>query len=372
MNHKKTAVLFSAGSFGVSIPALLLFRQLAQKGIRTELFILEDVFHPEKREELVKIKNKYREDFRFALAAQSLTRDISKNFSPRRVSALYGEWERKHIQKFIAFSGFWIPLLRGFAERGKAEHMEAVLCHMDSVPSTSFKPYHAVEKVFTHHWFFEWQGNHVHSFIGTGNNRPLPFSERDKRCVIHGGGGGLGTYRDKLPELDKAGLALDIISGNREEAYALCSVLQPVHRHFFTDPVWNPLIHEIKHTCLFPPLREIVKEQGKDRLWRHNEYHMLHQFISRSCAVISKPGGMTLMDSLRTATPLVILEPYGDYEEKNGRLWQNLGFGILYDKWLDTHCSFSVLEKLHRNLLSVRETIKNYTEILTEEIVYAG
>ncbi|MBN2353535.1 MAG: hypothetical protein JXD23_13260 [Spirochaetales bacterium] len=372
MKNKKTAVLFSAGTFGTYIPALLLHRRLAKKGVPTDLYMLEDVYYPQKREELIKAKRKYRENFRFALAAQSLTRDISGNFDPRRVADLYGEWERKGLRKFIAFSGFWIPLLRGFAEREKAGDVEADLCHMDSVPSTSFKPYRAEDKAFRHRWFFERPGNRVHSFIGTGDGRPLPFSEREERFVVHGGGGGLGTYRDKLSELDRAGLSLDVVFGDGEEADALTPVLRSGHRYFFQDPSWNPLIHGMTPDRLFPPLREKLRERGEDREWRHDEYHILHRFISRARAVISKPGGMTLMDSLRTATPLVLLEPYGDYEKKNAELWRDLGFGVPYRAWLDGNGPLSALQTLHGNLLSARKNIKDFADIIAGEITHAG
>ncbi len=190
--------------------------------------------------------------------------------------------------------------------------------------------------------------------------------------MVHGGGGGLGTYRDKLPELDRAGLSLDVVVSDGGEAETLSSAWRPGHRFFYPDPAWNPLIRGMEPDRLFPPLLERSGERGEEREWRDDEYHVLHRFISRSRAVVSKPGGMTLMDSLRTATPVVLLEPYGDYEEKNAELWQNLGFGVPYRAWVDEKCPLSTLETLHENLLTARKNMKDFSEIIAGETAHAG
>ena len=88
----------------------------------------------------------------------------------------------------------------------------------------------------------------------------------------------------------------------------------------------------------------------------------VYGLVRHNQAIISKPGGATLVDSLSAATPLILLEPYGEYEQKNGELWESMGFAISYQKWADTGYSTEVLEDLHVNLLTARARTINYVE----------
>jgi hypothetical protein len=99
-----------------------------------------------------------------------------------------------------------------------------------------------------------------------------------------------------------------------------------------------------EHT--FPPFAEI---DGDGQAAANGE-HGLYELIRRSKAIISKPGGGTLIDSLSSATPVVLLEPCGDAEAANGALWEYLGFGIPFAKWRATGYDGAVLARLHANL----------------------
>jgi UDP-N-acetylglucosamine:LPS N-acetylglucosamine transferase len=77
--------------------------------------------------------------------------------------------------------------------------------------------------------------------------------------------------------------------------------------------------------------------------------------VREAIAVVSKPGGGTLLDSLAAATPVVLLAPWGGPEAKNGALWEELGFGIDFQRWRRTGFDQCVLEDLHHSLLAARE-----------------
>jgi UDP-N-acetylglucosamine:LPS N-acetylglucosamine transferase len=77
--------------------------------------------------------------------------------------------------------------------------------------------------------------------------------------------------------------------------------------------------------------------------------------VREAMAVVSKPGGGTLLDSLAAATPIVLLTPWGEPEAKNGALWEELGFGIDFQRWRETGFDHRVLEDLHHRLLEARE-----------------
>ncbi len=66
---------------------------------------------------------------------------------------------------------------------------------------------------------------------------------------------------------------------------------------------------------------------------------------------MSKPGGGTLLDSLWSATPAVLLEPFGAHEQRNADLWIQLGYGISFEDWQNQGFAPEVLQELHEALL---------------------
>jgi UDP-N-acetylglucosamine:LPS N-acetylglucosamine transferase len=92
------------------------------------------------------------------------------------------------------------------------------------------------------------------------------------------------------------------------------------------------------------------------RYRRNPHFPPAHAHVRGAKAVISKPGGGTLLDSLAAATPVVLLAPWGTPEASNGALWEALGFGIEFERWRETEFDDRVLEALHHNLLEAGET----------------
>jgi hypothetical protein len=155
-------------------------------------------------------------------------------------------------------------------------------------------------------------------------------------------------------ELERTSWGCDVVVQARDEA----ARARPGDRYFMVDPEWHPWHRE--HT--FPPFGEIGgRFDSSDR-------HALFDLIRRSKAIVSKPGGGTLIDSLSAATPVVLLEPYGYAEASNAALWEHLGFGISYSKWRDSGWSESVLEELQRNLVERPRNGPDYPRDYAERI----
>ena len=51
----------------------------------------------------------------------------------------------------------------------------------------------------------------------------------------------------------------------------------------------------------------------------------------------------------------MLLAPWGEPEAKNGALWEELGFGIDFQRWRKTGFDHRVLENLHHSLLEAGE-----------------
>jgi UDP-N-acetylglucosamine:LPS N-acetylglucosamine transferase len=98
-------------------------------------------------------------------------------------------------------------------------------------------------------------------------------------------------------------------------------------------------------------------------------YHVFHDVIREAKAIISKPGGCTLIDSLSSCTPVVFLPAYGHAEEKNAKLWEYLGYGISYATWQANDFSHALIKQLHHNLLYRKNTTVNYLQAYAERLL---
>ena len=102
------------------------------------------------------------------------------------------------------------------------------------------------------------------------------------------------------------------------------------------------------------------------------DYHDMLELVRGAVAVVSKPGGATLLESFETATPLVFLAPYGAHEAENQGLWEHLGFGLSLEAWRGSGYSLEVLERLHANLLEARRDAPSYPELYAERVRREG
>ncbi|WP_293995807.1 hypothetical protein [Streptomyces sp.] len=260
----------------------------------------------------------------------------------------------------VLFSGFWLPTAHRYAARRPGVRVHA--CHVDSVASPSFVsaavavPDRPREADPQDVWLLEERDGGIARTIPVDLKPPVPWHRRSARFLVHGGGWGMGTYAARSRELGEHGLALDIV------AYEPADIAHDsAHRYFMIDPEWHPW-----QDTGFPPFGAVPADGTAD-FQRGESHHASFHLTREATAVVSKPGGGTLMDSLAAATPVVLLEPFGDHEARNADLWRRLGFGIPYHEWRNSGWSVALLERLHRNLLDARARTASYAQHLIEE-----
>jgi hypothetical protein len=256
----------------------------------------------------------------------------------------------------MVWSGFWLPLLERYRVRIAAP-LDIDCCRIDAEVSASFRVHDGLARDATEIWLWNWAEKRTRFEIPVSDAPPLELSERDFRLVVHGGGWGLGNFHARHAELANTDWACDVV------------VHDPVHadgtrtadRWFMVDPAWRPWQHR-DEALTFPPFAQLGGAYRSDD-------HALHAIIRRSRAIVSKPGGGTLIDSLAAATPVVLLEPYGYAEASNAALWRHLGFGITYDDWRATGFSAEVLAELHDNLRRRARNGPDYPRAYVERLV---
>jgi hypothetical protein len=184
---------------------------------------------------------------------------------------------------------------------------------------------------------------------------PLEYEARERRLVVHGGGWGIGTFQQQVPNLEAAGYALDVVCyansevGNRSAG----------RRYFMDEPSWRTWHRDRAGKHMFPPFGEIVPSEPVT-FASQTHCNGLYRIIRGALGIVSKPGAGTLIDSFGSATPLIILEPFGPHEERNACVWVVSRFGIPYHLWADAGCPASMLEELHFNLIARRHEVNDY------------
>lgn len=337
-------VLTSGVALGVHVPGLLLAQRLRERGAAADVSVLERLLPPRKLATTAETKWAFHRDFRLAKAGHRLATDPAAVTDPAAEAELFARWDAEQAGTFVLFSGFWLPIVERYLARGR--EVRVVLCHIDAIASPSFRKASG------------WQVPHEDVFLVDGASMtvpcsvpvtarpPLPWAEREPRLYLHGGGWGMGTYREHVAELADRGFALDVLAYQESDVDTRFGV-----RYFMTDPDWHPW-----NDNGFPPFRP-----AGGTYTRGAAHPDSFDLVRAARAMVSKPGGGTCLDSLWAATPLLLLEPLGAAEKRNAEVWQRLGFGLPYETWRDSGFSGELLAGMHQNLLRALPGIADYS-----------
>jgi hypothetical protein len=336
---------------GSYVAALLHQAQLREAGYRVDVEVIEGWFTVQHIERHLIHQKAFHQDFRLALAGRRMAGSVEGRLDDERIRELLSAWRGDGRNRFLVWSGYWLPVLERYAASAPSTQVDLDLCRIDAVQSDSFRVHQKPAGVVTRElWLWNWQRRALGKRLHIPAGAPLPFAERARRLVAHGGGWGLGTYAQVLTELSGAGYALDVLGPGAHD----WDGRGPLDRRYVSDPDWRPWVRNAAGEFTFPPLGEI-RPDGEVRYRSQLGFPAAHVNVREAMAVVSKPGGGTLLDSLAAATPIVLLAPWGQPEAKNGALWEELGFGIDFQRWRETGFDHGVLEDLHHRLLEARE-----------------
>jgi len=349
----KTAILCSGVALGVYIPGLYIHRDLKSIGKVSEVFVLETLLTVEKQSRIKDHKKAFHEHFRVALAGQKIPVDICQSIDQDKFAALYRYWNVNGYDYFILLSGFWLPLVEQYKKSIPSIKIECL--HIDSTVSPSWKNV-GLDDQF-HSWLLKEDEGRVICQLDIAKMPVIPFVHRNDALLLHGGGWGMGTYQTKIPALLNTSYHLNIVAYYESDM----SVYSDQVTYLRILPNWEPWHTNVAGKYGFPKI-------GNDLLTENPNYPGLFNITRSVKAVVSKPGGSTLHDSLESATPVVFLEGFGMHEEKNAKLWQHLGFGISFSKWEQTGFDVRVLNELHDNLIDVQGSYPKYMDGLMERI----
>jgi len=354
-------VLTSAVGLGIYLPALLIQRRLAREGVAAEVEVIEAYYLPEKQQAHLANRDAQQRNFALAKIANRMVRDVAGCLDTARIGALFANWAEQGRERFVVWSGFWLPVLDAY-RRYSGSTLRIDHCHIDAAVSASFRIHPDLADRGRDIWLWNWERRELGYRIAIGDATALPYAQRKPALVLHGGGWGLGTYLDTITELSRSDHALNIVVSQAHTP----PTKREGDRHFALESDWRPWVRNREGGHDYPPMHEIGADGTGIRL-DDGGHPAMHEIIRGAKAIVSKPGGCTLIDSLAAATPLVLLEAYSASEERNAWLWRHLGFAIDYEQWRESGFDEQVLQRLHRNLMAARDTGVDYIRDLLEQ-----
>jgi hypothetical protein len=334
--------------YGVYLPALIVSRRLARAGIDSEVYLVENLFTDEKKKTFRATRQAFGKNFRLAQLAAKVPTDYHACIDRNEADRIYDLWNEQMATDFLCFSGLWLDMLEDYIPGSGIKNITC--CRIDAGEATTWANRNNI-KIDRTYYFSNLQTKEINYTLAVPAIQALSYPERQHAVLVHGGGWGLGNFVEKTEGLEQAGYARKII---------LNDGLQEDRKNtsfFVGDPNWDPLLHPDAEK-LFPPLGAI--ENGSIKYTYCPEHHTALKLIHESKAVISKPGGMTLVDAIITETPFIYLDPMGPNEQGNTILIEHHQLGTSYEVWKNNNFSEQLLQDYHNNIRKLKEKLPDF------------
>jgi hypothetical protein len=357
-------ILCSGFGLGFYIPGLMVGETLRRAGIATEVEVFENLLPPAKLQMVEKNRQAYHESFRVALASQKVPGDTRDSLDPGALGALLARWREQDSRHFICLSGHWVHVLDLYREANPGRTISADLLHLDADLSPSWRWLRKLKPDYAAGYrevrLYGRDRPEILYSVDTNEGPPELYDARSRRLVVHGGGWGIGTFQQRIPDLESAGYGLDIVCYATSEASVSAN-----RRNFMDDPGWRTWHRDEAGNHTFPPFGEVTSSEPVSFVPQET-CHGLHRRIRGALGIVSKPGAGTLIDSFSSATPLILLEPFGPHEERNAEVWIASRFGVPYHVWADAGYPESMLEELNHELIARARSVKDYARHYAE------
>lgn len=352
------ALLTSGMGLGVYVPSLFLRNQCEARGVKARIYVYEEYLEQDKKKNVKKYQECFHQSYRAAVAGHKIPVRFAGHLDEGALSGLFDMWKEHGQRHFIMLSGHWKSVLDAYQrESGFVCSVECL--RMDYGVTPSWRGFCDPGSLYHTTWLFGTPEQAMEYTIQADSRPAIPFEERGPRYVVHGGGWGMGTYLDRMEELESLG-QLDITLHSEKEM----ENAKAKNNYYLIDPNWSPWMRNDNGRHIFPPTRWMLHEPD---YITSEEHPYLYDVCRKALAIISKPGGGTLLDAICTATPVVFLEPIAEHERCNAQLFEQIGCGISLENWKAEGFSKEVLHRLHENLVDIRNRAKDFMPFLLKK-----
>lgn len=354
-------IVTSIIGYGVYFPALIVYEQLKALQYDVHMYIIERYFDEKSTSEFERTKTAFQKDVRLVQIASRIPVKYTEKLSPEKTSALFEEWEHNNTSHFLCFSGLWLATLKNYKD--KNPHCVIDACRVDSAVAATWEALSTHENLIANDVsFFNAKEGKINYVLQIPEIQPLPYSERTQNVTIHGGGWDLGDFATKTAQFTEDYHA-NLIVNDLHEVSDQNSTL------YANKSTYNPLYDDG-----FPPFGRIDSD-SKPTYANYEKHPGILTVLAKSKAIVSKPGGMTLMDSLIAETPLIFLKSVGKNEHSNQQLWETLGLGISLKTWLQSDEKEVLLNEMQARITALKKKtpcfLKTYTNLIATSEPYA-
>ncbi|WP_430409977.1 hypothetical protein [Kordia sp.] len=351
-------ILTSLFGFGVYFPARIVANGLKTAEFDSEVLLIEDVFTDAKRETFEASKIAFSKNYKLAKLATKLSINSSEMFDLDKMKTLFKQWKEANVSEFLCFSGLWLDVLSLYAK--SVPKVNVKLCRLDAGDAVTWRINDelAIQKTYS---FLNLTESKINYKLSIPTLQYIPYDEREEAVVIHGGGWALGNFLETTQQLPET-----LIKKILVKDFSKYIPQEKATAYYINDPTWNPIQHRA-HASYFPGLGKINSKENI-AYTENFEYHSVLDLIVNSKAIISKPGGMTLVDSISTGTPLLYLEPMGENEEGNRILIERLQIGTSFETWQKEGFSKELLREFHENIQKIKTDLPDLISEIVSDI----
>ena len=342
-------ILGSGIALGVYVPALSLKLQLQKEGHTAELMCVEELYAG-KDEVMEETRKSFHKDFRLAQLSYRLPTRNKTAIDDKAAECFIEKLSDEKYDAVITFSGFWTDLLNRLLEICPYYEGRIFAVHMDASRSLSWK--NTDTAGIKELWLYDLNRSSIDCTI-----EETDVSEsKSNRILVHGGGWGIGEYDDKIKKLNDLGYKLDIIIYEEDELIES----DRMNDYFLLDPKWKPYKGSKEYPRLLKYQEGKWIEYSKDR----SRINPIRELIRQDCAILSKPGGGTIYDSLITGTPLIFSKELAFYEADNRKLWEDKGFGTGFEDFILNDNRDNKLKEMRKKLIEAAGGLPLITDII--------
>ncbi|MBE0342203.1 UDP-glucuronosyltransferase, partial [Paenibacillus sp. 28ISP30-2] len=286
----KVTILCSGFGLGFYTPGLLMQAGLRRLGVETAIHVFENVLPESARLKVDKSRKAYHDNFAVALMSQKVPQDMRNSLDLAAMEVLLTRWMEEDRRHFICLSGHWMYVLEEYRKRREPGSVHVDIVYMDSTPSPSWKNLAKHNPHFAdgcrETTFFENDQNRVSHYIDVPAVEHVPFEARQSRLFVHGGGWGMGTYREKVGRLEETGWELDLLLYDQDQP----DEQRDGMRYFRMDPQWRTWQRNEAGEHTFPPFGEV--QAGEETLYEVGaDYHGMLDQACHVQAIVSKSSG---------------------------------------------------------------------------------
>ena len=352
---KHIAILTSIIGYGIYFPSLITLKYLESKGVKTSIYIVERYFTESKLQTFQDSRIAFKKNYKVAHVAAQLPLSETELTDTTKIDSLYQEWDNSGVDEFLCYSGLWFPVLQGFFEKHQVRPINC--CKIDAGISPAWRNIdnHKLTIANTYK-FFNVEETKINYQLNIPAFTPTPYEKRSQSLMMHGGGWGLGNYMKQAENLKKTAYEKKIMIHHPNEYVKTNTGFQ----YYMNDTNWDPLLNEAQYHTNFPKLGKFAFDNSTVTYQEFKHHHGSLSVIQNAMAIISKPGGMTLLDAIITETPLVYLLPMGPNEEGNRNICEHLGLGISFENWEKSNFSAKILKECSNNIRNLKKKLPDF------------